>query len=236
MVCRSQDALRKLSLQKKLALIKLQHRHAELQKIISSRRSRLQHIWGRKSEQDQLRAGRELHPEERTDGRSAVRRHALRGVDAASRREIVARENAQCRAGLRNPASFMREWPELVATMQQIHLVLLSSRADDVSLQNLADCLGEEPVRRPPLETSIRSAREKVAAALGARSSRRGNTLLVLCLWLFGYVASSIDNGVFRISEEAMFVVRFPTEHVPARTKRVVLQLIGICGFLNRLA
>ena len=49
-----------------------------------------------------------------------VPRHCSRGADVTSARELRAKEDARCTAGLRRPHLLEQDWPELFAAMRPV--------------------------------------------------------------------------------------------------------------------
>ena len=97
----------------------------------------------------------------------AVLRHVSRqGTDVAAPRQKDARraEGSICTAGLRNPARWLAQHPEVARSVGQ---ALLAARAKDPALRSLHLAGGENPGRVPPPAESIAAARASVAAAVG---------------------------------------------------------------------
>ena len=86
-----------------------------------------------------------------------VRRHALRGTDPDSKREIRERENCECRKGLRNPQLCTADGarPQLKKTMGRVREFLLNARKQNPEFQNLTDALGPDPSKRPPSQAEL---------------------------------------------------------------------------------
>ena len=86
-----------------------------------------------------------------TEATHWVRRHALRGEDPDTAREIREEENLACRAGMRNPMlrTARGERPELRTTMGKVATLLRDFRTHTPSFQNLTGCFGSNPSRAP---------------------------------------------------------------------------------------
>ena len=96
-----------------------------------------------------------------------VKRHKARGHDEDTPKEIRAREDAACKAGMRNPADLEEQWPRLWDTMGRVRAVLEKARSDEHGLRDLTALCGEAPSRQPPDEKVLLGVRAKVADLLG---------------------------------------------------------------------
>jgi hypothetical protein len=96
-----------------------------------------------------------------------VARHTLRGGTLEGKLEVRRREDEASLAGMRNPASVIRVWPELCAAMAPVRQALLRAINLEPRLRNLASACGESPSRKPPPQECIDKARASVAQSLG---------------------------------------------------------------------
>ena len=96
-----------------------------------------------------------------------VPRHSARGVAEPSAREEKLAEDAQCSAGVRNPASFMPQWAAMAHVMQKLRRVIVAERDRNPELQGLTGLCGKCPCRQPPSGSALAELREKLAVALG---------------------------------------------------------------------
>ena len=96
-----------------------------------------------------------------------VRRHKDRGEDEPSLTEKRAAEDSASRAGARNPAQLMNDWPEYPAALAPVRRALLEAWEADAELRELASACGDQPLRLPPSASAVTVARCRVAAALG---------------------------------------------------------------------
>ena len=108
----------------------------------------------------------------RATSQGRVRRHALRGEDAESKKERRRREDLDSQAGMRNPADLVSTWPRLWQTMVPIKKVLEDMWHEHDELRDLAEACGKEPSRQPPSDGVLREVRAKVAAVLGVDESK----------------------------------------------------------------
>ena len=87
-----------------------------------------------------------------------VARHPLRGEDPEAKRDVIKKENAVCKGGLRNLAHFVGEWVELRLTMKKVREAILQCREEDSELRNLGDAMGasnlDRTLRNPGRGTS----------------------------------------------------------------------------------
>ena len=97
-----------------------------------------------------------------------VRRHTLRGTDAASTKEIRRQEDEASQAGMRNPARLVETWPRLWRTMAKIRATLDKAWCDFPELRGLTDACGKEPRREQPSEAVLRDVRKRLEGVLGS--------------------------------------------------------------------
>jgi hypothetical protein len=95
-----------------------------------------------------------------------VYRHVMMGGSEESKREVRRREDEASLAGMRNPASVVRGWPELSNAMLPVRDAILKAINLAPDLRGLSGACGPTPSRAPPTSTSIRRVRRKVAEAL----------------------------------------------------------------------
>ena len=101
----------------------------------------------------------------KTEGK--VRRHVLRGPTDISAKERRDDEDSRCLAGMRNPASVVKAWPELAAAMEPIAALLTSQVVGSEVFQDLTDCCGKQPVRVPPTDEELAPVRKALERLLG---------------------------------------------------------------------
>ena len=102
-----------------------------------------------------------------------IHRHATRGQDPDSQREIRERENNTCRAGLRTPQLCTAEGsrPELAATMASVVAFLRRLRLAHPEFQAITRAFGDAPQRPPPPQALVEAARAELLEVLGAAPS-----------------------------------------------------------------
>ena len=74
-----------------------------------------------------------------------VRRHADRGIDADSAREVRRQEDEASKAGCRNPADVVLSWPALWRGMKGLLSVLAEFRNANAALRDLPAACGDDP-------------------------------------------------------------------------------------------
>ena len=99
-----------------------------------------------------------------------IHRHATRGQDPDSQREIREKENNSCRAGLRNPqlCTAGGSRPELTATMATVAAFLRRLRSTHPEFQGITRAFGDAPERPPPPTAMVEAARAELLEVLEA--------------------------------------------------------------------
>ena len=96
-----------------------------------------------------------------------VHRHFCRGGPVHDPRAERARQDDECKAGLRDSAGLVEVWPELWETMGSVADLLLQLRRAHPELRGLRRALGPAPELEPPNADVIALVRAKVAELVG---------------------------------------------------------------------
>jgi hypothetical protein len=101
-----------------------------------------------------------------------VKRHHLRGDTEESQRERKSAEDEASLAGMRNPASVCKVWPDLVSTMLPVRKALLAWHGSHPEFHGLGGVCGATPSRDPPSEQAVAELRAQVAKAVGLTAAQ----------------------------------------------------------------
>ena len=96
-----------------------------------------------------------------------VARHTSLGGAVFDAQEAKRQEDAESKAGMRDPARLAQSWPQLWAGMTPIADALRSFRDERPDLRDLRRCLGSQPERQPPTEASLHDLRCRIGEVLG---------------------------------------------------------------------
>jgi len=102
----------------------------------------------------------------RTVASGPVRRHIDRGEDPASKAETRQAEDHASRAGMRNAALVVENWPQLGAAMAPVFTALKTFHDSTPEARGLWRACGRSAPRPPPAEATVTAARKAVATAL----------------------------------------------------------------------
>jgi hypothetical protein len=100
-----------------------------------------------------------------TSGR--VHRHVFRGSTEEGQKDVKRREDDASMAGMRNPASVCRGWPQLVEGMVPLRDLFISWQRKHPCFQGMSGACGPTPSRDPPSPAEVASLRAAVGKSLG---------------------------------------------------------------------
>ena len=89
-----------------------------------------------------------------------VKRHTLRGTSTTSMADKKRAEDDASRAGMRNPATVVREWPKLSAVMSDVAEVLSDCHRKYEQARSLDQAFGKDPARSPPSDAVVAKIRQ----------------------------------------------------------------------------